>query len=109
MNAADVESVASFYTMYNLGKPARHTILVCQNVSCAMAGAESILRAIEEKLRVRVGEVTADGEFLLQEAECLACCGSAPVVQIDGRYYEQATIEEILAAIDQTKNESGKS
>jgi len=108
LEAVVVKSVASFYTLYRIDKPAKHTILVCQSVSCMMAGAEEILLAVEKKLGVKAGEVTPDGEFFLQEAECLACCGSAPAVQIDGRYMENATVEEVSAEIDRLRN-SGQS
>ncbi|MCZ7581876.1 MAG: NAD(P)H-dependent oxidoreductase subunit E [Deltaproteobacteria bacterium] len=59
----EVQAVATFYTMFQLRPKGRHHIQVCQNLSCAMFGAESLIDYLERKHGVRAGEVTADGRF----------------------------------------------
>ncbi len=99
LTPAEVLSVASFYTMYNRWPVGKYLIQVCTNVSCSLLGAEHLLEHISRKLGIRVGETTPDGLFTLVEVECLGSCGTAPVMQVNERYYEQLTaakVDEIL-------------
>ncbi len=96
-------SVASFYTMYNLQPVGRYKLEVCRTLSCAMAGAFDIIEHLEQKLGIPCGETTPDGKFTLATQECLASCGTGPVMQINGEYYEEnlsaARVDEILARL----------
>jgi len=90
-----VYGVVSFYTMFNRKPVGRHKIEVCTNVSCMLRNSERILRHIEERLKIKVGETTPDQRFTLVEAECLGSCGTAPVMQIGDRYYENLDTEGV--------------
>jgi NADH-quinone oxidoreductase E subunit len=96
-------SVASFYTMFNLKPVGRYKIEVCRTLSCALCGAFEILDHLEKRLGVQVGETTSDGKFTLMTQECLASCGTGPMMQVNGkRYYENLTperVDEILASL----------
>ncbi|MFI5338492.1 MAG: NADH-quinone oxidoreductase subunit NuoE [Candidatus Methylomirabilales bacterium] len=94
LSPADVMSVASFYDMLNLEPVGKHMIYVCQNLSCALLGAERLIRHLETRLGTRMGETTPDGLFTLKRMECLASCGTAPAIQIDGIFYERMTPEK---------------
>lgn len=94
-----VYEVASFYTMYEKKPVGRHTINVCTNISCQLCGCEQIVKDLEKKLGINLGQTTADGRFTLRGVECLAACVNAPVMQVDKTYHEKltsASIEEIL-------------
>lgn len=94
--------VATFYVMFDMQPVGRHKINVCHNISCMLCGAHDILKYIEEKLAIKVGETTADGKFTLRHAECLAACTGAPMMELDKVYYENLTpqrIDEILDAV----------
>lgn len=94
--------VASFYTMYHTEPVGRHIIMVCGTLSCRVAGAEDILEYLKQKLGIDTGEMTADGMFSLMTAECLASCGTAPVMLIGDDLHEQLTparVDEILASL----------
>jgi NADH-quinone oxidoreductase subunit E len=93
--AADVEAVASFYTMLHREPVGRHLLQVCTNVTCSLLGAEHLVAHISHKLGIEPGETTEDGRFTLLEVECLGSCGTAPVMQVDDRYYEDLTPERI--------------
>lgn len=98
-----VYEVATFYTMFNLKPCGRHTIAVCTNISCMLRGSDGIVRHLEKKCGVRLGQTTPDGKFTLKEVECLAACGGAPMFQIGKTYYENLTpekIDEILGGLD---------
>jgi len=96
----EVHEVASFYTMLFRKPVGRYVIWVCTNISCMLCGAEGILAHLESRLGIRPGETTPDGRFTLMEAECLASCGTAPVVQINDDYYENLTLEKLDRILD---------
>lgn len=85
---AEVEGVATFYSMYNTAhRPGRHKIEVCTCLSCHVNGAYRVWDYLKSKLGVGHGETTADGEFMLEEVECLDACDRAPVIQVGDEYY----------------------
>ena len=103
MRPIEVYEVATFYTMYDLKPVGKHQISVCTNVSCMLNGAGQVVKHLENRLGIRLGETTADGRFTLKEAECLAACGGAPMFMIGKTYYENLTperIDEILGSLE---------
>lgn len=85
---AEVEGVATFYSMYNtVHRPGRHKIEVCTCLSCHVNGAYRLWDYLKAKLGVGHGETTADGEFMLEQVECLDACDRAPVIQVGDQYY----------------------
>jgi NADH-quinone oxidoreductase subunit E len=98
----EVYEVASFYSMLETRPVGRHSISVCNNVSCMLRGGDDIIRHIENKLGIKVGESTADGRvFLKQEEECLAACCGAPMMMVDHKFYENLTTEKVDEIIDE--------
>lgn len=98
-----VYEVASFYSMYELDEKAaaKNTISVCTNVSCMLNGSDKIVEHIEEKLGVKMGESTPDGQFYFKvEEECLAACCGAPMMQVNHVYYENLTPEKVDKILD---------
>ena len=100
---ARVHGVVSFYTMYNMKPIGRHHIQVCRTLSCALGGAEKITGFIKKKLAIELGQTTADGRFTLSEVECLASCGTAPMMQINDDYYENLNEEKVTEILDSLK------
>lgn len=96
----EVHEVASFYTMLFRKPVGKYVIWVCTNISCMLCDAEAILAHLVSRLGIRPGETTPDGRFTLMEAECLASCGTAPVVQINDDYYENLTLEKLDRILD---------
>ncbi len=100
---AKVLQVATFYTMFHKKPAGKYHIEVCTSVPCCMMGGYRVLDQIEKKLGITAGEVTADRKFSLQQSECLAGCGHAPLMQINSMYFEHLTperIDQILDGID---------
>lgn len=102
----EVFEVASFYSMYNLKPVGKCTFEVCQTSSCWLNGAEDIVRHIEKKLNIKVGETTKDGMFTLKVAECLGSCGTAPMLQCGASFHENLTFEKVDNLIEKYKNEN---
>lgn len=92
--------VATFYTMYNLAPVGRHMIEVCTTTPCWLRGSDDIVKACKNALGIGVGETTPDGMFTLKEAECLAACVNAPMIQIGDYYYEDLNPDSMREIID---------
>jgi NADH-quinone oxidoreductase subunit E len=106
LSTAHVSGVVSFYSLLNEKQPGKHQIWVCRTLSCALRGSEAILKHCESRLGIKAGETTPDGQWTLRTAECLASCGSAPMLQLDDKYYENLTIEQLDALLDSQHDES---
>ena len=94
-----VYGVATYYTMYKTKPTGKHHIQVCTNLSCSLLGADHIVKYLENKLAIKVGETTPDKKFTLITVECLGSCGTAPMMQVNDDYYEnlnEARIDELL-------------
>lgn len=100
LSAAHVKGVVTFYTLFNRDKPGKHQVWVCRTLSCALRGGENILHHCEKKLGIHAGETTKNGRVTLRTAECLASCGTAPMMQVDKDYYENLTTEEVDRILD---------
>jgi NADH dehydrogenase (ubiquinone) flavoprotein 2 len=87
--------VATFYSMYNLRPVGRHLVQICTTTPCWLRGSADIVTACERKLGIHLGQTTADGEFTLNEVECLGACVNAPMAQIGDDYYEDLTPERM--------------
>src|SRR5713101_5806248 len=89
---AHVRAVVSFYTMFHRKPVGRFLLDVCTNLSCRLRGADKIVDCISRKLNVRLGETTSDGKFTLASVECLASCGTAPMLQLNqAEFHENLT------------------
>ena len=102
---AHVRGVVTFYTMF-YRKPMGHWHLeVCTNLPCRLRGAAQIVECISRKLNIVPGETTADRKFSLGEVECLASCGTAPMLQLNhSSFHENLTPESILKLIDELEH-----
>lgn len=103
----EVYEVASFYSMFNLKPVGKCLIEVCHTSSCWLRGAEDLIKHLEDKLKIKAGETTADGKFTLKRVECLGSCGTAPLMQVGAQYYENLDIDKVDAIIE-TLDKSGK-
>ena len=83
---AYLESVASFYDLFELEPVGRHSIHVCTNISCSLRGAHALVAAFTEATGSPVNGSSPDGEFRLRTFECLGACDIAPMASIEGRY-----------------------
>ncbi len=96
-------SIASFYDMYHLEPVGKHMVEVCTNLSCALAGAQTVLDAFASELGVRPGETTDDGEVTLRAIECAGGCGRAPVVVVDHVYHEPLRPEDVPGLLEELR------
>ena len=105
LTTPQVYETATFYTMLNLKPVGTFHIQVCKSLMCALVGSDTLIGWIGTKLGIRPGETTADKLFTLSAVECLAACGTAPMMQINDDYYERLTeakLDRILADLRET-------
>lgn len=100
LHASEVMNTATFYTMYNKGPIGKYHVQVCTNLSCYLRGADKVMKYCERKLGIQCGETRSDGQFTLGHAECLASCGTAPMMQVGDNYFEDLTPGKLDALFD---------
>jgi NADH-quinone oxidoreductase subunit E len=95
-----IEEVLSFYTQFRRKPVGRWHLQACRNVSCSLLGSERIMAHLQQKLGIKPGETTADGRFSLSTCECLASCGTAPVVMINETCHESVSAQKLDALLE---------
>jgi NADH-quinone oxidoreductase E subunit len=101
--SSNVQNVATFYTMFFTKPVGKHIVWQCRTLSCALRGAGQVEHYLTEKLGINVGETTPDGRITLLEAECLASCGTAPVMLVDNELHENLTKTKIDEVIEKLR------
>ena len=79
-------------------------IQVCKSLMCALVGSDTLVGWIKARLGISPGETTADGSFTLSTVECLAACGTGPMMQINDDYYERLTEEKLDRILSDLKS-----
>jgi NADH-quinone oxidoreductase subunit E len=117
VSATEVGSIVGFYSLYYeepSGQEARsrYRIQVCNDLPCALRGADEFLKQVCDYLGIGVGETTADGLFTVEAVKCLAACHRAPMFQVQGdgdiAYHEHQTIETAKTWIEEIRARQGK-
>jgi NADH-quinone oxidoreductase subunit E len=104
VTTAEVEAVASFYTMLRLRPTGAHLVNVCTNLSCALRGAKEVYEEAHRATGIpHGGDLSDDGLFSVHEEECLGACDAAPVVQIDFANHDRVTPERMTELIEQVR------
>lgn len=88
---AQVQSVATFYTMFKREKVGTYLVSVCTSISCYLMGADGVLEAVEQASGAHHGDVSPDGSFSVEHVECIGACGGAPAVQVNYELVEGVT------------------
>ena len=101
---AKVYGVVSFYSFFTMTPKGEHPINVCLGTACYVRGAEKVLDALKNELKIEVGQVTPDGKFSLNCLRCVGACGLAPVMSIGGKTYGRMTPEKVKEVLAEYKN-----
>ncbi len=103
----NIYELATFYPMFRLQPAGRYHLKICRTLSCALAGSHPLRKHICQRLhldeQVHGVQTTPDGRYSLEFVECLASCGSGPVLMVNDEFYERVTPEkadEILAHLN---------
>ncbi len=106
-STTDVASLIGFYTLFHDQEPGKYRIQVCNDLPCALRGAEEFLEKLCQNLGIKVGETTPDGLIKVESVMCIAGCDKAPLFQVqspDGlEYYENQTVESAMDVINKLR------
>ena len=104
VHPVEVMELVTFYNMFHEVPHGRHEVRVCTNLSCALRGANGLLRGLASHLgldlHANVGETTSDGRIHLGREECLGACAYAPMMRIGDVFYEDLDLEAAQAVVD---------
>ena len=100
---SEVFGVATFYSQFSLTPKGKYNISVCLGTACYVKGAAAILSAVEQKLGIAPGAITADGKFSLDSCRCVGACGLAPVMMINNDVYGRLTPDQVGPILDMYK------
>lgn len=90
-----IYSVATFYNAFSLQPKGDYPICICTGTACHVKGAPKIIEALENELKISMGETTKDGKFSLEEVRCVGCCGLAPAITIGGELHGKVKVGRI--------------
>jgi NADH-quinone oxidoreductase subunit E len=99
ISAAEVYGTASFYTFLDTQVRGKYVIRVCKTITCSMKGKGDIIHTLEDMLKIKVGETTADKQFSLIETNCIGWCHKAPAILINDMPYTELTPEKVTEII----------
>src|ERR1035437_747417 len=110
MSASEVYGTATFYSFLEYKKMGKYIIRICKTITCSMKGKNQILLAIEDMLKIKVGETTPDGTFSLLQTNCLGFCHKAPAMLINNDVYTDLTPEKVREILNLylNKNKEGE-
>lgn len=109
ITATDVASIVGFYTLYYDKPGGKFRIQVCNDLPCALRGADEFLDKLCENLGIEIGQTTQDGSVTVEAVMCLAACDKAPMFQVQSRqgltYYENQTVDSALEIVEDLRNQ----
>ncbi len=108
LDPTEVKSIVGFYTMFYEEPTGQYVIDVCDDLPCALRGADEFVSHCERKLGVKAGQTTPDGKFTLRTVMCIAACDRAPVAQVNTEYRYALTPESFDQMIDELRERDGK-
>jgi NADH-quinone oxidoreductase subunit E len=103
VTAAHVYGVVTFYSFFTMERRGKYVINVCLGTACFVRGSEKILLEFEKRLGIKAGQTTEDGIYTLSTLRCVGACGLAPVVQVNGKTYGNATVETVAKILEEYK------
>jgi NADH-quinone oxidoreductase subunit E len=104
ISAADVYGTASFFHLLGNEKLGKYVIRLCKSITCEMKGKNKVLRALEEELRIELGETTHDGLFTIEATNCIGLCDQGPAMLINNTPYTHLTPEKVHEIIYEYRN-----
>jgi len=98
-----VDEVVGYYSMLHRKPQGKYHVQVCTNISCLLLGGEELYESAKKKLGVGHKETTEDGQFSLEEVECIGACSWAPAIQINYDFHHFVTPQQLDKLIDDLK------
>lgn len=103
----NIHELVTFYPMFREAPIGKKHIKVCRTLSCALNGSYTLCKKLQEELKCGLNETSEDGNYHIEFVECIASCGTAPVVQVDEKLYENITPEKAAEFAQMLRDEVG--
>ncbi len=100
VSVLEIEEVVSYYSMLRRNPAGKHHIQICTNISCLLLGAEQLWEHACGRLGIGNRQVTPDGQFSLEEVECIGACSWAPALMVNYDYHHHMTPEKLDRLIE---------
>ncbi len=97
---AEVNAYVSFYHFFSTEPTGRHKVWFCRTISCHLAGKDQIVKAVQDRFGVKMGQTTPDGRFTFAFTNCMGMCDKGPAMLIDGETYTKLTPEKVLEILE---------
>jgi len=104
--SSKIYSVATFYDQFRFEPKGKFNIRICRGTACHVDGSEAVLREVERQLKISAGQTTRDRMFSIEVVNCIGACGIAPVIAINGDFYNKITPANIREIIQSCKEKS---
>lgn len=105
---AKINGVVTFYSQFSLEPKGKNSISICLGTACYVKGAQGVLDAFEDELKIKNGETTKDGEYTLEATRCIGACGLAPVFSVNERIYGRANVQKAKNTLKSNPEQSEK-
>jgi NADH-quinone oxidoreductase subunit E len=105
MDPTQVKSIAGFYTMYSEKPKGKYWLQVCNDLACALRGADQFHHDLLDYLEINEGGTTTDELFTVEHVMCLAACDKAPMLQCNFHYMENLDMAKIKAFVEEKRAE----
>lgn len=104
---AQLYSMATFYKALSLKPKGEHIVKVCNGTACHIRGSMNLATALQRELSIEPGETSEDGMFSVEMVNCLGSCALAPVMVVDGTYYNKLKADDVHTIIDEYREKEG--
>ena len=104
---SEIYGIITFYSRFSLMPKGKYNIQVCMGTACYVKGAEAVINAFKDNLKVDVGEVTEDGLFSIESVRCLGACGLAPAIVVNEDVYGKVTPDMVPKIIESYREKEG--
>lgn len=103
----NIYELVTFYPMFHQKRVGKYHFRVCRTLSCALGGAYKLHQHLSEKLGLdphkQGPQTTKDGMFTVEFVECLASCGTAPVMMCNDAFHENVSEKQADEIVAQCK------
>jgi NADH-quinone oxidoreductase subunit E len=103
-----IYGVATFYNQFRFQPVGKYHILVCRGTACHVKGSFAVLKALQRELGIEAGQTTRDGLFSLEVVACIGACGLAPVINVNGEFHGNLSVEKVTKILNQYRRKEKK-
>ena len=98
-----INYLVNFYHYFTPELKGKYKINVCLGRACSQNGSNKILAEFENLIGIKCGETTPDMKYSLESSRCVGACRKPPIITINGKVYDNISIEDIPSILENCK------